>query len=88
MLDGNALIPTHDVLFVTLDALRYDVACKALAQGLTPNLARLLPDGEWEERHTPGSFTYSAHHAFFAGFLPTPVGPGPHQRLFAAARPP
>ena len=33
--------------------------------------------------HSPGNFTYSAHHAFFAGFLPTPVAPGKHPRLFA-----
>lgn len=25
------------------------------------------------KRHTPGSFTYAAHHAFFGGFLPTPA---------------
>ena len=31
-----------------------------------------------------GTFTYAAHHAFFAGFLPTPTSPGPHPRLFAA----
>jgi len=54
------------------------------AAGRTPNLARLLPGG-WEERHSPGSFTYAAHQAFFAGFLPTPARPSPaHTRLFAA----
>ncbi len=52
--------------------------------GRTPNLAAVLPGGAWEGRHTPGSFTYAAHHAFFAGFLPTPVTPGRHPRLFAA----
>jgi hypothetical protein len=47
-------------------------------------LARLLPGG-WEERHSPGNFTYAAHHAFFAGFLPTPARPdNTHRRLFAA----
>jgi arylsulfatase A-like enzyme len=44
----------------------------------------LLGPAGWERRHSPGSFTYAAHHAFFAGFLPTPVAPGPHPRLFAA----
>lgn len=78
------LIDSHDVLFVTLDTLRYDVAAACLERGRTPNLARLLPGGAWERRHTPASFTYAAHHAFFAGFLPTPVTPGPHERLFAA----
>jgi len=83
MIDINRLIGTHDLLFITLDTLRYDVAVEALAQGRTPNLAALLPDSRWEERHSPGSFTYSAHQAFFAGFLPTPVSPGKHPRLFA-----
>ncbi|WP_305788652.1 STM4013/SEN3800 family hydrolase [Symbioplanes lichenis] len=78
------LIGSHDLLFVTLDTLRYDVAVDCLAAGRTPALARVLPGGRWERRHTPASFTYAAHHAFFAGFLPTPVTPGPHERLFAA----
>jgi Sulfatase len=84
MIPARALIGTHDVLLVTLDTLRYDVARDALAQGRTPNLAAVLPAGGWEERHSPGSFTYAAHHAFFAGFLPTPTRPGRHPRLFAA----
>ena len=84
MLDARNLIGTHDTLFITLDTLRYDVARDALAEGRTPNLAAVLPGGAWEERHSPGNFTYAAHHAFFAGFLPTPIAPGPHPRLFAA----
>ncbi|MBU2670868.1 STM4013/SEN3800 family hydrolase [Actinoplanes bogorensis] len=80
----RALIPSHDLLFVTLDTLRYDVAVAEMAAGRTPTLEKHLPDGRWERRHTPASFTYAAHHAFFAGFLPTPVTPGPHERLFAA----
>ncbi|HET6251714.1 MAG TPA: STM4013/SEN3800 family hydrolase [Tepidisphaeraceae bacterium] len=83
-IDAAALIGTHDVLLVTLDTLRYDVAAAALAAGRTPNLARVLPGGAWEERHSPATFTYAAHQAFFAGFLPTPVAPGNHHRLFAA----
>jgi hypothetical protein len=84
MLNARALIGTHDVLLMTLDTLRYDVARNALGQGRTPNLAAVLPEGGWEKRHTSGSFTYAAHHAFFAGFLPTPSAPGRHPRLFAA----
>lgn len=84
MLDCAALIPGHDVLMMTLDTLRYDVAVRGIKQNLTPNLRDILPNGEWEMRHTPGNFTYAAHHAFFAGFLPTPTGPGRHPRLFAA----
>jgi hypothetical protein len=83
MIDMNAVVGSHDIALVTLDTLRFDVAQDALARGLTPNLARLLPGGAWEERHTPGSFTFAAHAAFFAGFLPTPARPGRHPRPFA-----
>lgn len=81
------LVGSHDLLFVTLDTLRYDVAAELAAAGRTPNLVRALPGGAWERRHSPASFTYPAHHAFFVGFLPTPTAPGPHPRLFAAAFP-
>ncbi|RFU42969.1 metalloenzyme domain-containing protein [Actinomadura logoneensis] len=83
----NQIVGTHDVVLVTLDTLRLDVAEELLAAGETPNLAAVLPGGRWERRHTPGSFTYAAHAAMLAGFLPTPVEPGPHPRLFAAAFP-
>lgn len=83
MLNARAMLGTHDCLFVTLDTLRYDVAWIALEQGLTPHLAALLPNGQWERRHSPANFTYAAHQAFFAGFLPTPMQPGNHPRLFA-----
>ncbi|KND33677.1 STM4013/SEN3800 family hydrolase [Streptomyces acidiscabies] len=78
------IVGSHDLLLVTLDTLRYDVAVELAAEGRIPNLARHLPDGRWEERHAPGSFTYASHQAIFAGFLPTPATPGPHPRLFAA----
>ncbi|MCO5999044.1 STM4013/SEN3800 family hydrolase [Actinoallomurus rhizosphaericola] len=84
MRDMNAVVGSHDLLLVTLDTLRYDVAAELMAAGRTPTLAAVLPDGRWERRHTPGSFTYAAHAAFLAGFLPTPARPGPHPRLFAA----
>jgi hypothetical protein len=87
MLNANELVGTHDILFVTLDTLRYDVARDALRRGRTPNLAAVLPGGRWEERHSPGNFTYAAHQAFFAGFLPTPARPGKHPRLFAVRFP-
>ena len=82
MLNVNQLVGTHDILLLTFDTLRYDVAQTLLEQGRLPNLATLLPDG-WEARHSPGSFTYAAHHAFFAGFFPTPIQPGAHPRPFA-----
>jgi hypothetical protein len=84
MIDARLLVGTHNILFMTLDTLRYDVAVETLRAGRTPNLAARLPTSGWEARHTPGSFTYAAHHAFFAGFLPTPVAPGSYPRLFAA----
>jgi hypothetical protein len=84
--DMNQVVGTHDLLWITLDTLRWDVAEEARAAGRTPFLAGLL-GGPWERRQTPGSFTYAAHQAFFSGFLPTPEGPGPHPRRFAAAFP-
>lgn len=87
MIDAKSLIGSHDVVLITLDTLRYDVAVEAQEKGLTPSIAAVLPDRRWELRHTPGSFTYAAHHAFLSGFLPTPATPGPHPRLFAAEFP-
>ncbi len=86
-IDVNTLIGTHDVLLITIDTLRYDVARDAIRAGRTPNLAAVLPGGVWEPRHTPASFTYAAHQAFFAGFLPTPIAPGKHPRPFAVRFP-
>ena len=79
----NQIVGKYDILFITLDTLRYDVAQQLFEAGKTSNLAKVLPTTGWEKRHTPGSFTYAAHHAFFAGFLPTPITPGIHPRLFA-----
>ncbi len=91
MIDVNSLIGTADVLLVTLDTLRYDAWRGTRALGsrsdAEPCVATILPDEGWEERHSPGSFTYAAHHAFFAGFLPTPVGSGKSPRPFAARFP-
>jgi hypothetical protein len=81
----RALIGSHDILLITLDTLRYDVAAAELARGGTPNLQRLLPPTGWELRHTSGSFTYAAHQAFFAGFLPARPASTPQPRLFACA---
>ena len=84
-LDMNRVIGTHDVVFITLDTLRFDVAQAAFERGDLPVLSRYLPPGGWERRHSPSSFTYAAHHAFFSGYLPTPPEPGRHPRLFASA---
>src|SRR4051812_9320189 len=89
MLEARRLVGTHDILFVTLDTLRYDVAAERYAAGRTPHLAAVLPAGGWEKRHSPGNFTFAAHAAFFAGFFPTPARPGraglAHEQLNAPA---
>lgn len=85
--DMNRIIPGHDLLWLVLDSLRYDVAQAEWQAGRTPHLARLAGPGGWERRHSPGSFTFPAHQAFFAGFLPTPATAGAlagRERLFAA----
>ncbi|HEY8504971.1 MAG TPA: hypothetical protein VIL46_10340, partial [Gemmataceae bacterium] len=63
MINAAARIGTHNIILVTLDTLRYDVARDLWAAGRTPGLARVLPRGGWEERHSPGSFTFAAHAA-------------------------
>jgi len=75
------------ILFVTLDSLRYDVAASALQAGRTPRLAGMLPEGCWERRQTPGTFTLPAHMAFFSGFLPKLPQPKQPPRLWEC-RPP
>lgn len=88
VIDARSAIGHRNILLITLDSLRFDVARAAHAGGATPHLARFLPADGWEARHAPGSFTYPAHHAIFAGFLPKPARPGtPEQRLFEC-RPP
>lgn len=79
----NEIAEQMDILLITLDTLRFDVAEKLFQEGQTPNFARHFPEG-WQKCHAPGSFTFASHQAFFAGFLPTPATPGVHPRLFAA----
>ena len=83
MFNMNDIVGSHDILLITLDTLRYDVAKNLFSEGLTPHLAKVLPETNWEERHSPGNFTYAAHHAFFAGFFPTPITPEVQPRLLA-----
>jgi hypothetical protein len=82
MTDMNTIVGSHDLAMIVFDTLRYDVAVEEMREGRTPNLAKLIPGG-WEERHSPGTFTYASHSAFFAGFLPTPARPGKHKRILA-----
>lgn len=83
--DMHAIVGSHDIVFITLDTLRYDVAQRLFEAGELPSLGRFLPSTGWDRRHSPATFTYAAHQAFFAGFLPTPAAPGRHPRLFASA---
>lgn len=88
MIDAAQIIASGtNILFVTLDSLRYDVAREAMEGGRTPRLARLLPGGQWEHRQTPGTFTLPAHMAFFSGFLPKLPQPEQPARLWEC-RPP
>jgi hypothetical protein len=81
--DMNRIVGSHDLVWIVLDSLRHDIAGQEMAAGRTPNFAKLFPAG-WERRHSPASFTFPAHQAFFAGFLPTPADPAADQeRLFA-----
>lgn len=65
--DMTKVVGNADILFICLDALRYDAAMREEAAGATPVLNRY---GFWEKRQAPGNFTYPSHHAMFAGFLP------------------
>ena len=64
----NEIVGTHDILFVCLDTLRYDVAKEAETKNETPYINQY---GSWEKCYAPGNFTYPSHHAMFAGFLPS-----------------
>ena len=66
----RAALGVRDFFLFTLDALRYDVAMEALESGRAPHLQALV--GSFERRDSPATFTFPAHQAFFAGFLPTP----------------
>ncbi len=66
-IDMNQIVGAYDILFVCLDALRWDVALEEQEKGGTPVLNRY---GPWRKCQAPGNFTYPSHQAMFAGFLP------------------
>ncbi|MBL4658969.1 MAG: STM4013/SEN3800 family hydrolase [Alcanivoracaceae bacterium] len=78
------MIDNKDVVWLVLDALRYDVAKKLFEEKKLPNISKLLPTNGWQHCHSPANFTYPAHQAFFSGFLPTPIDEPKAPRLFAA----
>jgi hypothetical protein len=59
------LLRDRNVVFITLDSCRFDVAASAA----TPHLDALSPLVRAE---TPGTYTLPAHVAYFNGFLPQP----------------
>lgn len=65
--DMNKIVGSHDILFVCLDSLRFDVAEAEEKEGGTPVLNQY---GAWRKCQAPGNFTYPSHQAMFAGFLP------------------
>lgn len=79
----NEIVGKADIIFITLDTLRYDVAQKLWQENQLPNFNKWLPSSGWEKRHSPGSFTFAAHQSFFAGFLPTKIQKK-QPRLFAS----
>ncbi len=70
-IDMNQIIGTMDLLFVCIDALRYDVACQQQELG---NTSVLNAYGKWRKCMAPGNFTYPSHQAMFAGFFPIDEG--------------
>jgi hypothetical protein len=76
------IVGSHDILFICLDTLRWDVAFEEQEEGRTPILNQY---GKWRKSNAPGNFTYPSHHAMFAGFLPSSLEPIPlpkQERLF------
>jgi len=63
----NEIAGSHNILFVCIDSLRFDVAYEEQENGGTPVLNSY---GRWRKCHAPGNFTYPSHQAMFAGFLP------------------
>ena len=82
MINVAGLIGTHDIVFITLDTLRYDVAVDALERGRTPQLSKRLPSGSWKLRHTRQLYLRGPSGMY--EFPSTPARPGQHARLFAA----
>lgn len=69
-LNMNHLVGKVNILFFTFDSLRFDVAERTEVAGIQ----EFLPEGKWEKRDAPGTFTLPSHTAFFHGFFPTLPG--------------
>jgi hypothetical protein len=73
-LNMNHLVGEVNVLFLTFDSLRFDVASNAMDSRKTPALEQLLDDRKWQRRDAPGTFTLPSHVSLFHGFFPTLPG--------------
>lgn len=71
VINMNEIVGSHNILFVCLDCLRYDVAFEEQEKGNTPVLNQY---GKWRKCQAPGNFTYPSHQAMFAGFMPVDEG--------------
>ncbi len=75
-MDMNKLVGTHHILFLCLDALRYDAAIDEELKGHTPVLNQYA---KWQPYQATGNFTYPAHQAIFSGFFPCPIDAKNHR---------
>ncbi|WP_129598620.1 STM4013/SEN3800 family hydrolase [Anaerophilus nitritogenes] len=78
----NEIVGSHDILFICLDTLRYDVAYDQQEKENTPVLNKY---GKWIKCHAPGNYTFPSHTAMFIGALPTRAEPIPlfeREKLF------
>ena len=62
MVDMHQIVGSHHILFICLDALRYDVAKEQENLGNTPVLNRY---GEWQKCEAVGNFTMPAATVLF-----------------------
>jgi len=63
MVNPMSELSEKNVVFVTVDSCRYDVAKEA-------HIPFIKSIGELRKAYTHGSFTVPAHHSFFIGHLP------------------
>lgn len=70
----NDVVKDHNIIFLCLDTLRFDIALQEEENGGTPNLNKY---GKWIKCHAPGNYTLPSHMAMFTGFFPSPVEPIP-----------
>ena len=85
MRDMNAVVGSHDLLLITLDTLRYDVAAESLAAGRTPEPGAVLPGGTLGAAAHAGQFHLrGARRPSSPGSCRRPTGPA---RTRARSRP-